>query len=49
MESYQIPTFPTAGVPNEADWGDAQDWAQSQGLLDVDVTYGDSVNADLLP
>ncbi|MCF6278355.1 MAG: ABC transporter substrate-binding protein [Anaerolineales bacterium] len=49
MESYQIPIFPTAGVPSEADWNDALDWAQSQGLLDVDVAYSDSINADLLP
>lgn len=49
MESYQIPTFPTAGVPSEADWNDALDWAQSQGLIDVDIAYHDSVNADLLP
>ena len=49
MESYQIPSFPTAGVTSEADWNDALEWAQSQGLLDVDVSYSDSVNADLLP
>ncbi len=49
MESYQIPTFPTAGVTSEADWNDALEWAQSQGLLDVDVAYSDSVNPDLLP
>ena len=49
MESYQIPTFPTAGIPSEADWNDALDWAQSQGLIEVDIAYNDSVNADLLP
>jgi len=49
MESYQIPTFPTAGVSSEADWNDALEWAQSQGLIDVDIAYHDSVNADLLP
>ena len=49
MESYQIPTFPTAGVSSEADWNDALEWAQSQGLLEVDVAYSDSVNADFLP
>lgn len=49
VESYEIPTFPTAGVTSEASWNDALEWAQSQGLLDVDVSYSDSVNADLLP
>ena len=49
MESYQIPTFPTAGVSSEADWNDALEWAQSQGLLKVDVAYNDCVNADFLP
>ena len=49
MESYQVPTFPTAGVTSEASWNDALAWAQSQGLLDVDVSYSESVNANLLP
>ena len=49
MESYQIPVFPTAGVPSEADWTDALDWAKGQGLIDVDVSYNDSVSADFLP
>lgn len=49
LASYQIPTFPIAGVPSEADWNDALEWAQSQGLLDVHVAYSTSVNADLLP
>jgi NitT/TauT family transport system substrate-binding protein len=49
MESYEVPTFPTAGVTSEESWNDAMEWAQSLGLLDVDVSYSDSVNADLLP
>lgn len=49
VESYQVPTFPTAGVTSVASWDDAMEWAQSQGLLGVDVSYNESVNADLLP
>ncbi len=49
LENYQIPTFPTAGVPSEANWNDALDWLQTQGLLEADVAYSDSVNSDLLP
>ncbi len=49
LESYQIPNFPTAGVTSEASWNDALEWAQSQGLLEGDVSYSDSVNANFLP
>jgi NitT/TauT family transport system substrate-binding protein len=49
LESYQAPVFPTAGVPTEAEWQDALNWLKEKGMLDVDVSYADSVNATLLP
>jgi NitT/TauT family transport system substrate-binding protein len=49
LETYQPPVFPAAGVPTEAEWQDALDWLQEKGMLDVDVSYADSVNASLLP
>jgi NitT/TauT family transport system substrate-binding protein len=46
---FQVPPFPTAGVPTEAEWNDALAWAKEKGMLTVDVSYADSVNAALLP
>ncbi|NOY97924.1 MAG: ABC transporter substrate-binding protein [Chloroflexi bacterium] len=49
LETYNVPTFPTAGVPTEAEWNDALAWAQEKGLIETDVPYAGSVNADFLP
>jgi len=46
---FQVPPFPTAGIPTEAEWNDALAWAKEKGMLVVDVSYADSVNATLLP
>ena len=46
---YQIPPFPTAGVPTEAEWADALSWAKQKGMLSADVSYAESVNSSLLP
>ena len=48
LEAYQVPPFPSAGVPTEAEWNDALDWAKTKGMLDVNVSYSDSVNPSLL-
>jgi NitT/TauT family transport system substrate-binding protein len=49
LDAYQPPIFPTAGVPTENEWQDALNWLKEKGMLDVDVSYTDSVNASLLP
>lgn len=49
LETYQTPPFPSAGVPTEAEWNDALNWLKEKGILDVDISYADSVNASLLP
>ncbi|MBK9927129.1 MAG: ABC transporter substrate-binding protein [Anaerolineales bacterium] len=49
LDKYQAPVFPTAGVPTEAEWQDALNWLKGKGMLDVDISYTDSVNASLLP
>lgn len=49
LETYQTPPFPTAGVPTQAEWNDALDWLKEKGILTVDISYADSVNASLLP
>ena len=49
LDNYQAPVYPAAGVPTEAEWQDGLSWLQEKGMLDVDVSYADSVNASLLP
>jgi NitT/TauT family transport system substrate-binding protein len=49
IENYQTPVFPTAGVPTADEWKDALNWLKEKGILTVDVSYEDSVNAALLP
>ena len=49
LEAYKVPPFPAAGVPTEAEWNDALNWAKGKGMLNVDVSYVDSVNSSLLP
>jgi len=49
LDVYQAPVYPTAGVPTEAEWQDGLNWLQEKGMLDVDVSYTDSVNTSLLP
>jgi NitT/TauT family transport system substrate-binding protein len=49
LEAYKVPPFPAAGVPTEAEWNDALSWAKDKGMLDVDVSYANSVNPALLP
>jgi len=46
---YVIPKFPTKGVPSEAEWNDVLTWAKSKNMLDVDISYKDSVNPSFLP
>jgi NitT/TauT family transport system substrate-binding protein len=47
--SYQIPQFPLASVPSEAQFQDAVDWAQAEGLVSSEFAYADSVTAAFLP
>jgi NitT/TauT family transport system substrate-binding protein len=49
LEAYKVPPFPAAGVPTEAEWQDALSWAKEKGMLDVDVSYADSVTDAYLP
>lgn len=49
LEAYKVPPFPAAGVPTTVEWEDALSWAKNKGMLDVDVSYADSVNGSLLP
>lgn len=49
LETYQVPPFPLKGIPSEAEWQDALQWAKDKGLIDLDVSYTDSVTSDYLP
>ena len=48
LDAYKIPPFPATGVPTEAEWLDALEWAKGKGMLNVDVSYTESVNPSLL-
>jgi len=49
LDAYQAPIYPAASMPTEAEWQDGLNWLKEKGMLDVDVSYADSVNASLLP
>lgn len=49
LEAYKVPPFPAAGVPTEAEWNDALNWAKEKGMLAVDVSYADSVSGEYFP
>ncbi|MEJ5223825.1 MAG: ABC transporter substrate-binding protein [Anaerolineales bacterium] len=49
LATYQVPPFPTAAVPTEAEWADALAWAKGKGMLSADVAYSDSVTNAYLP
>jgi NitT/TauT family transport system substrate-binding protein len=46
---FSVPPFVTAGVPTREQWEDTLAWAKAKGLLSKDVSYTESVRADLLP
>jgi NitT/TauT family transport system substrate-binding protein len=47
--NYTLPDFPAKSVPTEAQFKDVNDWAKAKGLVTVDVSYANSVNATYLP
>jgi len=49
MGSYELPAFPLASVPTEAQYADALAWAMEKGLVTTSATYAESVNAGFLP
>ena len=48
-ETFKVPTYPTKGVPSEAQFQDVLDWVHTKGYLSVDLKYSDNVNGSLLP
>ncbi|MGB9672608.1 MAG: ABC transporter substrate-binding protein [Anaerolineales bacterium] len=49
LNTYQIPPFPTKGVPSEQLWADVLSWAKEKGLVSGDVSYSASVTSEYLP
>ncbi|MBN1287423.1 MAG: ABC transporter substrate-binding protein [Anaerolineae bacterium] len=48
-ETYEIPPFPRAYLPTEAQWADVLDWLIDKELLDAEVPYEESINSAFLP
>lgn len=48
-ETFKVPTYPTKGVPSEAQFQDVLDWVKAKGYISVDLEYSDNVNGSLLP
>jgi NitT/TauT family transport system substrate-binding protein len=46
---YQLPRFPTASVPSEAQLKDVQAWMIEKGLIKTEVAYNRLVDASYLP
>ncbi len=46
---YQLPKFPAAGVPSEAQLTDVQAWMTDKGLISKNVPYNQLVDASYLP
>lgn len=46
---YDLPDFPLASVPSQAQWEDVIAWEKSKGFLSGDVPYSSSVSAAFLP
>jgi len=49
LDTFIIPPFVTAGVPDKDQWNDVLSWAKEKGILNVDVSYEESVNPEFLP
>ncbi|MCA1954445.1 MAG: ABC transporter substrate-binding protein [Anaerolinea sp.] len=49
IASYTIPYFSTSGVPSEAEWNLASDWAIAKGLINTRPAYAEAINGGYLP
>ena len=47
--AYRLPVFPAAGVPDEAQVKDVQDWMKNKGLIQADVPYDKLVRPEFIP
>jgi NitT/TauT family transport system substrate-binding protein len=49
LEQYEVPDFPTAGVPSQDQWDDMMQWALEKGYLSQPLDYAGSVDESYLP
>ncbi|OQA41973.1 MAG: NMT1/THI5 like protein [Chloroflexi bacterium ADurb.Bin325] len=49
QDSYEMPPFPTRGVPTETEVADVIAWLKEKGLVTRDLAYTDMVDAAFLP
>ena len=48
-DTFEMPPFPPAGVPTEAEVADVLDWMAAKEILSRDLAYGELVTDDYLP
>jgi hypothetical protein len=46
---YKLSPFPVASLPDKSLWDDVLAWAKGKGLVENDLSYTESVNANFLP
>ena len=49
LDTYILPDYPVAGVPNEDQFIDALDWLTEKGLIEQPSNYEDHITASFLP
>ncbi len=49
LDSYVLPDYPSASVPDEAQFEDAQAWLMDKSLLDKASNYSDHITDEFLP
>jgi NitT/TauT family transport system substrate-binding protein len=49
VDTYQVPTYTTAGIPTQAQWDDVISWGIEKGILKTEIPYSSSVTNQFLP
>jgi NitT/TauT family transport system substrate-binding protein len=49
LGTYQVPDYPSASIPSEAQFTDALEWALEEGLIQSRPDYAESVKDEYLP
>ncbi len=49
LTTYQLPPYPKASVPTQAQFADVEQWMKEKGMISADVAYDNLVDASFLP
>ncbi len=49
LTNYQLPSYPKASVPTEAQFADVEQWMKDKGMISADIPYANLVDASFLP